>query len=205
MALKPLGLRWGGQFDVTAIRRPDVLKLAAAAGCRYAGVGIESVTPANFEYTHKHQNRGVELEDVVEGFRGAGIAIAASLIFGMDWDTPESIDHTVERVIRSRADFMLPWVLTPGPGSEIHHQLEMEGRILHRNYSLYNGVDVVYRPRGMAPERLAGLLSSALRRFYRLRHALPRALTSARRADVLGMGLFFWAVTRSGRHPFAGR
>lgn len=203
-ALKPLRIRWGGQFDVNAIRRPEVLRLAAEAGCRYAGVGIESITPENFEYTHKHQNRHVTMEAVVAGFREAGIAIAASMIFGMDWDTPESIEETVERVIRSRADFLLPWILTPGPGSAIYDQLKSEGRLLHENYSLYNGVDVVYRPRHMAPEQLGALLSRALQRFYRLRHALPRAMTAARRTDVLGMGLFFWAVTRSGRHPFSG-
>ncbi len=203
-ALKPLRIRWGGQFDVNAIRHPDVLRLAAEAGCRYAGVGIESITPQNFEYTHKHQNQHVMMEDVVKGFREAGIAIAASLIFGMDWDTPESIEETLDRVIRSKADFLLPWTLTPGPGSAIYDQLKSEGRLLHENFSLYNGVDVVFRPLHMTPEQLAAKLSGALQRFYRLRHALPRALTAARKTDVLGMGLFFWAVTRSGRHPFAG-
>ena len=144
------------------------------------------------------------MEDVVKGFREAGIAIAASLIFGMDWDTPESIEETVDRVIRCKADFLLPWILTPGPGSAIYDQMKSEGRLLHENVSLYNGVDVVYRPLHMTPEQLAAQLSAALKRFYRLRHALPRALTAARKTDVLGMGLFFWAVTRSGRHPFAG-
>ncbi len=203
-ALKPLKIRWGGQFDVNAIRNPDVLRLAAEAGCRYAGVGIESITPENFEYTHKHQNRHVTMEEVVKGFREAGIAIAASLIFGMDWDTPESIEETLNRVIRSKADFLLPWTLTPGPGSAIYDQLKRENRLLHENFSLYNGVDVVYRPLHMTPEQLTARLADALQRFYRLRHALPRAMTAARKVDVMGMGLFFWAVTRSGRHPFAG-
>lgn len=204
IALKPLDIRWGGQFDVNAIRHPDLLRLAAAAGCRYAGVGIESITPQNFVYTHKHQNTNVAMEEVIKGFREAGIAIAASLIFGLDEDTSESIEDTIERVIRSRADFLLPWILTPGPGSAIYDQLKAEGRLLHENYSLYNGVDVVYRPRHITPEQLTAHLAGALQRFYRLRYAVPRALTAAQKSDVLGMGLFFWAVTRSGRHPFAG-
>jgi radical SAM superfamily enzyme YgiQ (UPF0313 family) len=203
-ALKPLRIRWGGQFDVNAIRDPDVLRLAAEAGCRYAGVGIESITPENFGYTQKHQNRHVTMEEVVKEFREAGIAIAASLIFGMDWDTPDSLEETITRVIRSKADFLLPWTLTPGPGSAIYDQLKREGRLLHENFSLYNGVDVVYRPLHMTPEQLTARLGDSLRRFYQLRHALPRAMTAACKLDVMGMGLFFWAVTRSGRHPFAG-
>jgi radical SAM superfamily enzyme YgiQ (UPF0313 family) len=203
-AIKPLGVRWGGQFDVTAIRHPDVLRLAVESGCRFAGVGIESITPDNFKQTHKFQNQNLALEDIVGVFRQAGIGVAASMIFGMDHDTPESLDHTVDRVIASRADFMLPWVLTPGPGSPIHEQFQREGRLLHENYSLYNGVDVVFKPKHMSPAQLSGKLSDALKRFYRLRHVIPRSLTATHRVDVLGMNLFFWSVTRGGRHPFCG-
>jgi radical SAM superfamily enzyme YgiQ (UPF0313 family) len=203
-ALKPLRIRWGGQFDVNAVRHPDVLRLAAEAGCRYAGVGIESITAENFEYTNKRQNLHVRVEDVVGGFRSAGIAVAASMIFGMDADTEESLDETVRRIIECRTDYLLPWVLTPGPGSQVYDELKKQGRLLHENYSLYNGVDVVHRPLRMTPEQLNACLFRALHRFYRLRHAVPRALSAAHKADVLGMGLFFWAVTRSGRHPFSG-
>lgn len=203
-ALKPLGIRWGGQFDVNAIRHPKVLRLAAEAGCRFAGVGIESITDANLEYTHKTQNRRITIEEVVAGFRAAGIAMAPSMIFGMDWDTAESLEETIRRVIACRADFPLPWILTPGPGCAIYEQLKNEGRLLHENYSLYNGVDVVYRPRHLSPDQLRALLRDALDRFYRPRQVCRRVARAARPLDVLGMGAFFWAVSRGGRHPFQG-
>lgn len=203
-AIKPLNVRWGGQFDVNAIRHPDVLRLAAESGCRFAGVGIESINPENLAAARKYHGQHVKLEDVVRGFREAGIAMAASMIFGMDHDTPESLDETVTRVIESGADFMLPWVLTPGPGCAVYDQFKAEGRLRHENYSLYNGVDVVFQPKNMSPEQLDAALKRALKRFYSLRHAVPRSLAAKRKLDVLGMNLFFWAVSRSGQHPFCG-
>jgi len=203
-AIKPLGIRWGGQFDVLAVRHPEVLRLAAESGCRFAGVGVETIMPDNLDQVRKWHNRNIQMQQVVDAFRGAGIAVALSMIFGMDADTPDSLDDTVEQIIRSRADFFLPWVLTPGPGSEIHTQFVNEGRLLHENYSLYNGLDVVFQPRRMTPRQLKEAHTRALHRFYCLRNMFGRVVTAPRVLDALGMGLFFWTIGRQGRHPFSG-
>lgn len=203
-AITPLGIRWAGQFEMGVVNHPDVLHLAAESGCRHAVVGVESLVEANLRGANKGQNVGVALEDLVEAFKGAGIALTASLIVGMDHDTPEVLDWTFERMIASGTDFILPWVLTPGPGSSVYDDLKREGRILHEDFSAYNGVDVVFEPKHMTPEVLAERYWSGLRRFYSLRHGLPRALRSPRRLDALGLGLYFWHTLRGGRHPFVG-
>ncbi len=203
-AMKPLNIRWGGQFDIFAVRNPDVLRLAAESGCRFAGVGIESLVADNLHDVHKSQGTRIEIEEVAAAFREAGISMTASMIFGMDHDTPQSLDATTERMIASGVDFMLPWVLVPGPGSQVHDDLKAQGRLLHENYSLYNGIDVVYQPKHMTPHELDASTARALKRFYNLRYTVPRGLRATRRLDVLGMGLYFWRVTRSGGHPFCG-
>jgi radical SAM superfamily enzyme YgiQ (UPF0313 family) len=204
LALKPLGIQWGGQFGVDIIRHPDVLRLAAESGCRFAGVGIESLVPDNLRDMHKVQGTRFEIEDVARSFREAGISMTASMIFGLDHDTPESLAASVDRLLSSGVDFVLPWVLCPGPGCELYDQLKQEGRLLHENYSLYNGMDVVFQPKHMSPAQLADCSLQALRRFYQWRHIGARVLRAPRKLDVLGLSLFFWNMSRRGLHPFSG-
>ena len=53
---------------------------------------------------------------------------------------------------------VLSW-LTPYPGTPWFRQLEAEGRLLHRDWSLHDTAHVVFQPKHMTPEELAlGLL-----------------------------------------------
>ncbi len=45
-------------------------------------------------------------------------------------------------------------ILTPFPGTRLHERLAAEDRLLHKDWSLYDGQHVVYQPRNMAPEEL---------------------------------------------------
>ena len=46
-------------------------------------------------------------------------------------------------------------ILTPYPGTPLFRQLESEGRLLHRDWSLYDTAHVVFQPRNLTPEELA--------------------------------------------------
>jgi hypothetical protein len=45
--------------------------------------------------------------------------------------------------------------LTPYPGTPLFGQLEAEGRILHRDWSLYDTAHVVFQPRRLTVDQLA--------------------------------------------------
>jgi hypothetical protein len=45
-------------------------------------------------------------------------------------------------------------ILTPYPATLLFRQMEAEGRILHRDWSLYDTAHAVFRPRHMSPEEL---------------------------------------------------
>ncbi|MFP4054131.1 MAG: B12-binding domain-containing radical SAM protein [Phycisphaerae bacterium] len=203
-AMKPLNIRWAGQFSVSVMQRPDVLKLAGESGCFNAMVGVESLVAENLDSVNKSQNTRYRLEEVVDAFHAAGIPFTASLIFGLDHDTPEVIDWTVHRMAAGGVDLVLPWVLTPGPGSRLFDDLKADGRILHENFSLYNGVDVVFHPRQMTPRQLQEAYWRSLRRLYTLGRSVGRSLRSPRKLDTLGFNLYFWHTIRKGRHPFTG-
>jgi radical SAM superfamily enzyme YgiQ (UPF0313 family) len=126
------------------------------------------------------------------------------MILGLDHDTPETIDWTVARVLESGADFLLPWILTPGPGSAIFDEMKAQGRLLHENFSLYNGTEVVFEPRRMTPGQLQQSATRAMQTFYRLGPCLRRGLAASHRMETLALNLYFRHSVRKGMHPFTG-
>ncbi len=59
-------------------------------------------------------------------------------------------------------------VLTPAPGTDFFRQLDAEGRIFSRDWSLYDGQHVVFEPARMTPLQLQMGAIRANRRFYSL-------------------------------------
>src|SRR5262249_40755555 len=66
----------------------------------------------------------------------------------------------------------------PFPRTALYQRLEAEGRLLHRNWSLYDVEHVVFRPARMSPERLQEGLEWSWRQSYRW-GSLLRRITGA--------------------------
>ena len=45
-------------------------------------------------------------------------------------------------------------ILAPFPGTKLHDRLDGEGRLLHRDWSLYDGQRVVFQPKHMSAQEL---------------------------------------------------
>ena len=58
-------------------------------------------------------------------------------------------------------------VLTPFPGTPLHARLEREGRILSRDWELYDGQHVVFQPAAMSVQELAQGHERAWKKVYR--------------------------------------
>jgi len=204
-AIKPLRVQWLGQFESRMIESPELLRLAAESGCRTALVGIESIDKDNLISIDKHQSAKLDFKDVVNGFKEAGIDLFASLIFGMDHDTALIIDRTIEQSIELNIDAIIPWMLTPMPGTACYDDFKNDNRLTHENYSLYDFWHLVIRPKQMPPAELEKHYWQGLRRFYSLRSILLRAW----RGNKLNMtwflcSLYFRRQVGKGLHPFAG-
>lgn len=204
-AIKPLGIQWFGQFESRMAENPKLLRLAAESGCRTAFVGIESVEKNNLISIDKHQSAKLDFKDVVSGFKEAGIDLFASLIFGMDHDTAEIIDRTIEQSIKLNIDAIIPWMLTPMPGTACYDDFKKDNRLTHKNYSLYDAWHLVIRPKQMSPAEFEEHYWQGLRRFYSLRSILLRAWRGKKlNVTWLFCSLYFRQQIRRGLHPFAG-
>ena len=93
--------------------------------------------------------------------------INGSFVFGMDDDGPDVFARTVDWAIEQGITTATFHIQTPYPGTGLHARMEGEGRMLSRNWDLYDTRHVVYQPKRLQPEELRAGYEWAYRAFYR--------------------------------------
>ncbi len=165
-ALIPLRRRWGGLSTLSIAGDEELLDLAAKSGCRGLLLGFESLSPQSLMETRKGFNLRGDYHQVVRRLHERKIAIMGCFAFGFDHDTADTFEETVDFVLDAGIDLPRFAILTPFPATPLFRRLEGEGRILTRDWSLYDGQHVVFRPRGMTPEELLRGTEGAWKRAY---------------------------------------
>lgn len=153
-ALIPLRRKWVSQASVSIARDEKLLDMTAEAGCIGLLIGFESLSPEVLQSIRKRANRVEEYRGLINRIRSRGIGIQGSFVFGFDQDDSSVFSRTVEFITETSLDAVNFCRLTPFPGTRLFHQLEAEGRILHRKWELYDREHVVFRPQLMTPEEL---------------------------------------------------
>jgi radical SAM superfamily enzyme YgiQ (UPF0313 family) len=178
-AMIPLQMRWVGLSTARIVEDAELLRLAAQSGCKGLLIGFESISQDTLNETHKHFHAAPRYGEVVKKLHDHGIGIQGCFVFGFDNDDDSVFARTAEFVDRTGIDLPRYAVATPFPNTGLYRRLEAEGRLLHRDWSLYDVEHVVFRPRQMTPERLQEGLewtwrqSYAWRSFFRRLGAAP--------------------------------
>lgn len=152
--LKPYGLNWSCQASINIAQDDALLKLMKSAGCGAILIGFESVSKKNLAKMGKTINLKNDYLAAINKIQSNGITVHAAFIMGYDFDTPESFDELIEFIKNARLLMPLINILTPFPGTKLYQRFEAEGRILHRDWSRYDGKSVVFKPALMSPEKL---------------------------------------------------
>jgi len=172
-----MGRLFQGAATVDSILRGDLVERAADAGLRSLFVGFETLTPGNLGHSNKRQNLGRDYRAVTERLHDLGIMINGSFVFGMDDDDEDVFRRTVDWAIEAGITTATFHIQTPYPGTRLYAQMEQQGRMMTRNWDLYDTRHVVYRPARIAPERLEAGYLWAYREFYRWSSIASAALT----------------------------
>src|SRR5438067_6176133 len=67
---------------------------------------------------------------------------------------PEGFEKTVAWIEANRLECATFHILTPYPATPLFRQMESQGRLLHRDWTLYDTAHAVFRPKHMTPEEL---------------------------------------------------
>ncbi len=156
-----------GAATVDSILRGDLIERAAEAGLRSLFVGFETLAPENLRRSNKRQNLGRDYKAVADRLHSLGIMINGSFVFGMDDDGEDVFRRTVDWAIEHGITTATFHIQTPYPGTQLHARMVREGRMLTRDWNLYDTRHVVYRPAQLKPEVLKTGYDWAYREFYR--------------------------------------
>jgi len=165
--MRGMGRLFQGAATVDSILRGDIIERAADAGLRSLFVGFETLAPANLTSSNKRQNLGRDYAAVARRLHELGIMINGSFVFGMDDDTEDVFARTVDWAIEQGITTATFHIQTPYPGTRLFARTEAAGRLLTRDWDLYDTRSVVYRPAKLTPERLKTGYDWAYREFYR--------------------------------------
>jgi radical SAM superfamily enzyme YgiQ (UPF0313 family) len=180
--MRGMGRLFQGAATVDSILRGDVVERAAEAGLRSLFVGFETLAPANLVLSNKRQNLGRDYAAVTKRLHDLGVMINGSFVFGMDDDDEDVFRRTVDWAIDHGLTTATFHIQTPYPGTRLFARTDAAGRILTRDWDLYDTRHVVYRPARLTPEGLKRGYDWAYREFYRwssiargsLSHASPK-------------------------------
>ena len=130
-------------------------------------MGLESISTNNLRDTHKRFNDPDRYAFVVEQLHARRIALQGCFVFGLDDDTPEVFLKTAKFAVETKIDLPRFAIVTPFPGTELYRQFERDGRIITRNWQLYDGQHVVFQPTQMSIDELQRGNEAAWKYAYR--------------------------------------
>lgn len=168
-ALVPLKAQWYGLATVLLADDEELLQLAAESGCKGLLMGLESISAQNLRASKKGFNSPDKYARVVQRLHDHGIALQGCFVFGLDHDEPDVFLKTAEFAVQARIDLPRFAIVTPFPNTALYKRLESEGRILTRNWELYDGQHVVFRPARMSIRELQEGAETAWKHAYSLR------------------------------------
>jgi len=116
-------------------------------------------------------------------------------VFGADEDSLETIEDTLDFALKNRIDTVQFLILTPLPGTKTFFDLEKEGRLLTRDWNLYDAHHVVFKPAQILPYELQKATTQAFKKFYSLSHIFENLFTTGVRS-VAFRALGFWMVRK---------
>jgi radical SAM superfamily enzyme YgiQ (UPF0313 family) len=165
-ALRPLEVIWSAAVSIDVTDDPSLVRDMALGGCTGVFVGFESLSDENLAEARKKTPRTADYARRVSLLHDHGIQVNGSFVLGFDHDRADVFERTVAWIEAARLECATFHILTPYPGTPLFRQMEAEGRLLHRDWRLYDTSHVVYRPRHMTPEALEHGYSWCYRRLF---------------------------------------
>ncbi len=161
-AIRPLGLRWFTETDISVAADDELLDLLADSGCKQILVGFESPNASGLDGLDPHnwklRQHGTYLR-AIDKIQSRGITVNGCFILGLDSDTTDTFDEVKEFVETSGLLEVQITVLTPFPATPLYARLKREGRLLQeRFWDRCTLFDVNFQPKHMSVDELeAGL------------------------------------------------
>lgn len=165
-ALVPLRIRFFCQMGTNILRHPDLMELAAEAGCCEALFGIETSSSTSLHAVDKKVNHPEQYDELFRQLKQVGILAHASVIFGFDDDTVEGLRRRVDEALAWDVNYLLINALTPLPGTRLYEEARARGRLLTSDWSRYDCFHPTVASDGITPDDLMNAIWEAWGRYF---------------------------------------
>jgi len=152
--LRPLEKIWSAAVSIDVTDDPSLIREMALAGCTGVFIGLESLTDENLADARKRTPKTADYARRIRMLHDHGIQVNGSFVLGFDHDHKDVFARTAEWIEEQRLECATFHILTPYPGTPLFEQMQAQGRLLHRDWSLYDTGHAVFRPNHMSPEEL---------------------------------------------------
>lgn len=162
-----LGLEWACQTDLHLTRNLDIAELAIEAGLRSVCFGLESVRLSNRVDIGKDFFSIEGACELLSMLYEQGVETQINIIFGLDHDTPDIFDETVDYLLTNRVSTFFANILTPEPGTSLFKKMQDAGRLLDiHTLEIEDPANLNYMPKNLTPEQLVNGTRYARKRFH---------------------------------------
>src|SRR6202049_1269809 len=153
-ALRPLDKISSAAVTIDVTDDPSLIRNMELAGCTGVFVGFESLSDDNLADSHKKTPKTSDYERRGRLLHDHGIQVNGSFVLGFDHDRKDVFARTAEWIEQNRLECATFHILTPYPATPLFRQMEAQGRILHRDWALYDTGHAVFQPKHMTPPEL---------------------------------------------------
>ncbi len=150
----------------TLYRDEELLKLASEAGCIKWYIGFESFSQENISQIGKKTNKVEEYLPAIRKIHDYGMEIHGHFVFGLDHDTTDVFESTLEAINDLELVTAEFHIMTPFPGTPLFSRLDREGRIISKDWSRYMMNMVNFKPKLMTGGELLKGVRWLKKEFY---------------------------------------
>ncbi len=142
--LIPLKIKWFAETTVDFADDDELVELAAKSGLSYLLLGLETPSRSALRDMDKGFMELERIKGQIKKLHKFKIIVDSAMLFGFDGHTEEIFKETIQYVKDIDLDITHGVVPIPFPGTKFYEQLEAEGRILTKDWSLYDGRHMVF-------------------------------------------------------------
>lgn len=180
-ALIPLKKWWFGLTTTAIGYNDELLDIFEKSGCKGLLIGFESVNQETQENINKGVNNVTKYKELMEKLHNRGIMVMGCFAFGSDEDKKDVFKRTVDLCLEAKIDLPRFSIITPFPATEFYKELDSEGRIVEKDWSMYDVEHCVYKPKNMTKEELEEGIAWAWKEAYSVKNIFKRLDFSKRK------------------------
>jgi uncharacterized radical SAM superfamily protein len=128
-------------------------------------MGIESLRDYNLSSQNKNESVDKVLRTIRE-LNDADVSVSGTYILGLDNDTKESLLQDLEYLKTLPLFVLIFLVYTPYPELPFYERLKRQNKIIHQNWKLYDGMNLVFDHPNFTPDDMRQIFEVAVTSVY---------------------------------------